>query len=53
MYIYNWFACRANGSECVESLEEAKEKFAFDKTIFGAYRYEVRLRQTGELIYKG
>ena len=53
MYSYIWFACHASGSECVENLEEAKEKFAFDKKVFGAYRFELRLRQTGELVYKG
>ena len=53
MYSFIWFACHASGRECVESLEEAKEKFAFYKKISNAYRYEVRLRQTGELVYKG
>lgn len=53
MYIYIWYACRANGSECVDSFEEAKAKFAFDKAVYGAYRYEIRLRQTNELICKG
>lgn len=53
MYSYKWFACHASGSECVATLEEAKEKFANDKVAFGAYRYEVRLRETNELVFKG
>lgn len=53
MYSYTWFACRASGGGCVETLEEAKERFVNDKVIFGAYRYEVHLRNTGELILKG
>ena len=34
MYSYIWFACHASGRECVESLEEVKERFAFDKKDF-------------------
>lgn len=53
MYSFDWFACGCRGGECVETLEEAKERFAFVKTVFGAYRYEVRLRATNELVLKG
>jgi hypothetical protein len=53
MYKLYWVACKCNGSECVETLDEAKERFASIKTVFGAYRYEVRLRATNELVLKG
>lgn len=53
MYSLNWFACKCSGGECVETLDEAKEKFALVKAVFGAYRYEVRLRATNELVLKG
>ena len=53
MYNLRWFSCKCNGSDCVETLDEAKERFASVKEVFGAYRYEIRLRQTNELILKG
>lgn len=53
MYSLLWFACKCNGSECVETIEEAKERFALIKEVFGAYRYEIRIRATYELVLKG
>lgn len=53
MYNLIWYACKCRGGECVETLDEAKEKFAFIKKVFGAYRYEVYLRATNELVLKG
>lgn len=53
MYSLYWFACKCSGCGCVETLDEAKERFALIKTVFGAYRYEVRLRETNELVLEG
>lgn len=53
MYSYRWFANKASGVECVETLEEATERFALDRLIHGAFYFEVRLRSTNELVLEG
>ena len=46
---FRWFACGASGGEIVRE-DEINAKKQFYKTVFGAYRFEIRNRKTNELV---